>query len=315
VPKRAGFAAAVHDCVVVEPFSPARLPEIIQRPAQRAGLEFETGLVARISAEAGDGDALPLLAYTLRELYERAGPDGRISSADYDAVGGVVGALQRRADLLVDDLARQGHRDQILPTLLKLATIEGESEPIRRRLPRAELSPDEDAVVGAFIDARLLTSGASGMGEATVEVAHEALLRQWSPLRAAIEQSRASLRMRSDLERLAADWDRARWDESYLLRGARLTNTDEWARTHANEINVLESNFLAASRRRAEHERERERRVARRTRQLLAGAVIGLIALVAAVAAAFYAYDAQTQRVQAERNAIVGQAFKNVGHD
>jgi energy-coupling factor transporter ATP-binding protein EcfA2 len=279
-PDRAGFAEAVDDCVVVEPLSPARLPEIIQRPAQRAGLDFEPGLVERMASDAaaGGGDALPLLAYTLRDLYERAGPDGRIRSTDYDSVGGVVGALQWRADQLVDDLARRGHRDHILPTLLKLATIEGENEPIRRRLPRAELTPEEDAVVAAFVDARLLTSGVTGMGEATVEVAHEALLRRWTPLRAAIEESRASLRMRSDLERQAANWQGASRDESYLLRGARLANADEWAGGHADEMGELEHQFLEASRSLASRELNSTRRTNRRLR-LLAGGLAVLLAL------------------------------------
>jgi WD40 repeat protein len=293
-PDRAGFAEAVEDCVIVEPFSPTRLPEIIQRPAQRAGLDFEPGLVERMVSDAAGGDALPLLAYTLRELYERSGPDGRIGSTDYDSVGGVVGALQRRADQLVADLTRRGHGDHILPTLLKLATIDGESEPIRRRLPRAELTPDEDAVVSAFVDARLLTSGIAGMAGATVEVAHEALLRRWPPLRAAIEESRASLRMRSDLERLAADWDRASGDESYLLRGARLANADEWAAGHRDEIAGLEHRFLEASRSLASRELDSARRTNRRLRLLAGGlAVLLILALTASVVAAAQNRSAQ----------------------
>jgi len=116
--------------------------------------------------------------------------------------------------------------------LLKLAAVEGDSEPTRRRLWRADLTGDEEAVVAAFVDARLLVSGGSAPGEATIEIAHEALLRQWPPLRHAVEASRASLRIPSDLERLAADWQRAREDESYLLRGARLAAIDEWAADH-----------------------------------------------------------------------------------
>ena len=312
-PDRAGFAEAVEDCVVVEPFSPTRLPEIIQRPAQRAGLEFEPGLVERMVSEAEGGDALPLLAYTLRELYERAGPDGRIRSADYDAVGGVVGALQRRADELVDDLTRRGHRDHILPTLLKLAAIEGDSEPIRRRLPRAELAPDEDAVVAAFVDARLLTSDVTGAGGATVQVAHEALLRQWPPLRRAIEQSRASLRMRSDLERLAADWDRARGDESYLLRGARLANADEWAGGHPGELGGLEQRFLEASRSLASRELDRARRTNRRLRAFAGGlAVLLILALTASVVAAAQNRSAQANARTALSRQLAAQADRLV---
>ena len=76
-PDRAGLAEAVDDPLVIEPLSRARLAEVIARPAQRAGLEFAPGLVERMVEDTAGGDALPLLAYTLHELYQRAGPDGQ----------------------------------------------------------------------------------------------------------------------------------------------------------------------------------------------------------------------------------------------
>jgi hypothetical protein len=97
-PDRAGLAEAIDDPLVIEPLSRARLAEVIARPARRAGLEFAPGVVERMVQDTAGGDALPLLAYTLRELCQRAGPDGQISMADYDALGGVVGALRHRAD-------------------------------------------------------------------------------------------------------------------------------------------------------------------------------------------------------------------------
>jgi hypothetical protein len=89
-PERAGLAEVVDDTLMVEPLSRARLPEVIERPTQRAGLDFEGGLVERMVEETSGGDALPLLAYTLQELWERVGPEGtEIRFADYEAVGGV----------------------------------------------------------------------------------------------------------------------------------------------------------------------------------------------------------------------------------
>ncbi len=286
-PERAGLAEVVDDPLMVEPLSRSRLPEVIKRPAQRAGLDFAPGLVERMVEETTGGDALPLLAYTLRELYQRAGPDRMVSAADYEAVGGVVGALQRRADRLVDELTRRGQGQLVLPTLLKLAAIEGEGEPIRRRLQRSALSVDEQAVVGTFVDARLLTSGKTAGEEATVEVAHEALLRQWPPLREAIEASRASLRMRSELERLATDWDRGRRDESYLLRGGRLATFDRWAIEHSGELTLLERQFLEASRALASRELDAARRSNRRLRGLVAGLAFLLVLTLGAGVLAF----------------------------
>jgi WD40 repeat protein/energy-coupling factor transporter ATP-binding protein EcfA2 len=313
-PERAGLAEAVHESVVVEPLSRARLPEVIQRPAQRAGIDFAPGLVEQMVVDAQGGDALPLLAYTLRELYRRAGRDGRIDSADYEAVGGVVGALRRRADRLVEDLTRQGRGQQVVPTLLKLAAVEGDSEPTRRRLRRADLTGDEEAVVAAFVDARLLVSGGSAPGEATIEIAHEALLRQWPPLRHAVEASRASLRIRSDLERLAADWRRAREDESYLLRGARLAAIDEWAADHRDEVNPLEQRFLSASRSLASRELDRARRSNRRLQLLASGLALLLVLSVTAGLVAFgLNRRAQSQARVALSGRLAAQADRLAG--
>jgi hypothetical protein len=109
-PERAGMAEAIDDSLVVEPLSRSRLAEVIERPAARAGVEFEPGLVERIVEDTTGGDALPLLAYMLRELYRRAARDGCVTIAEYEAAGGVVGALRHRADRLLDDLRRDGRR-------------------------------------------------------------------------------------------------------------------------------------------------------------------------------------------------------------
>jgi WD40 repeat protein/energy-coupling factor transporter ATP-binding protein EcfA2 len=165
-PERAGLAEVVDDTLIVEPLSRARLPEVIERPAQRAGVDFETGLVGRMVEDTTGGDALPLLAYTLQELWELMRRQGRLEGtvglADYEAMGGVVGALEHRADRITDELTRQDQGPMILPTLLKLASVEGEEEPTRRRVRRSALSPDEQKVVDAFVEARLLTSGHTG---------------------------------------------------------------------------------------------------------------------------------------------------------
>jgi WD40 repeat protein len=241
-PDRAGLAEAIDDAVVVEPLSRARLPEVIQRPAQRAGLDFAVGLVERIVEDTTGGDALPLLACTLQQLYERVGPEGTVTFEDYESLGGVVGCLHRQADRITGELGRRGNRSLVLPTLLRLASIDRAGEPTRRRVPRDTLTPDENTVVQAFVDARLLTSKG-----ATVEVAHEALLRQWTPLRQAIDDSYQGLRMRSEVERLAADWERSGHDESYLLRGGRLAAFEDWAERNPTDIGRLDRRFLLAS--------------------------------------------------------------------
>ena len=52
------MARAGRDPLVVEPLSRARLPEVIQRPAQRAGLQFAPGLVERMVEDTTGGGSV-----------------------------------------------------------------------------------------------------------------------------------------------------------------------------------------------------------------------------------------------------------------
>jgi WD40 repeat protein len=263
-PDRVGLAEAIDDTLLVEPLSRARLPEIIQRPAQRAGLDFVPGLVQRMVEDTTGGDALPLLAWTLQQLYYGAGPGPErvVTVEAYEALGGVIGSLQRQADRLTAELHHRGQGGLVLPTLLKLVTIDEAGEPTRRRVERGRLTAAENAIAQMFIDARLLTSNRAGE-EGTVEVAHEALLRQWPPLRQAIADAQEALRMRSQVERLASDWERSGHDESFLLRGARLAAFEAWVDQHPDDLGEVDRRFLDASHALADRERtaaiERER--------------------------------------------------------
>src|SRR5215213_9853400 len=140
-PERAGLSEVIDDPLIIEPLSRARLPEVIARPAWSVGRDFEPGLIERIVEDTTGGDALPLLAFTLHELAERT--DGTITTEDYEAVGGVVGAMRSRADELVDDLTRRNYGPIILPTLLRLANMDEDGVPVRRRLPQTAFTLDE----------------------------------------------------------------------------------------------------------------------------------------------------------------------------
>jgi WD40 repeat protein len=230
-----GTGPLVDETLLVSPLDRSRLPEVIERPAHRAGLLFAPGLVGRLVEDTHGGDALPLLAFTLRQLADRAGSDGEIGLDDYDAIGGVVGALRTTADQTAAQLASAGLGDLVLPTLTRLAAVTRAAEPTRRRVARGSLTPAEDDVVQGFVDARLLVSG-EDQGEAVVEVAHEALLRQWEPLRDAIEARRDELRVRDDIERWALDWEQSGREESYLVSGERLAVARAWAARHPDEL-------------------------------------------------------------------------------
>ncbi|MGH3824415.1 MAG: eIF2A-related protein [Pseudonocardiaceae bacterium] len=238
-------ARLFRDPVAVGTLGHAALVEVMEQPARRAGLTFDPPtLPQRMAAEAGGGDALPLLAYALQELCLTAGRGGALTADAYQRIGGVTGVLTRQADKVSAELG--GADGLVLSTLLKFVTI-GENEPTRRRVPRSTLTDAQWQVAEAFIAARLLTSDKAG----TLEVAHEALFRHWAPLQQAIEVSADQLRWRADLERWARDWDNSGRQDAYLLRDERLKAAQRWAASDGeldDNLNLV-TEFLASSNR------------------------------------------------------------------
>lgn len=244
-------ARLVRDPVTVGTLSRAALVEVIEQPARRAGLTFDPpSLPQRMAADAGGGDALPLLAYALQELRLAAGSGGALTADAYQRIGGVTGVLTRQADKVTAELG--GADGPVLSTLLKFLTI-GENEPTRRRVRRSTLTDAQWRVAEAFIAARLLTSDGDG-NDAILEVAHEALFRHWAPLQQAIEASADQLRWRADLERWARDWESSDRQDAYLLRDERLKAAQRWAASDGEMVDGLATpirNHRPASARRA----------------------------------------------------------------
>ncbi len=90
------------------------------------------------------------------------------------------------------------------------------------------------------------------MDEGSVEVAHEALVREWPRLREWLNENREGLRLHRRIGQAAQEWDRLDRDPSALYRGLRLAQAVEWAERHSSELNPLELAFLDASQVRAE---------------------------------------------------------------
>ncbi|MES9602520.1 WD40 repeat domain-containing protein [Actinomadura sp. NPDC000929] len=245
-----GHAALFARPIALGALTRAELATVVEAPGTLAGLRFEPGLVTRIVEDTGTADALPLLAYLLQELYFAAGR-GKVATFDaYRRLGGVAGALSRQADQLVIALRGDEGIEPILAVLFKFVTTEG-TEATRRRVVLDDLSQDERRVVTAFVEARLLITDV-WEGTPIAQVAHEALFRQWAPLRQEVEARAELLRRRAELERWAADWRQAGHKADYLLTGERLQLALQWleglesAGQDSGEIRA----FIEASKRR-----------------------------------------------------------------
>ncbi|EFC83277.1 WD-40 repeat protein [Parafrankia sp. EUN1f] len=195
------------------PLTQDRLPVVIAEPARLAGLHIDDELVTQMVLDTGDGQALPLLAYTLQRLSLAAQDvDTNVLSAGlYEQIGGVRGSLVDHADAALADAiaATSRTRQEVLAALLQLATVDIDERPIRRRLLLDHLSDPIRAQLDPFINRRLLIVDTPPTGPATVEVAHERFLTAWPPLTQAIADDTDRLRQRAQAETAAYDWQQA----------------------------------------------------------------------------------------------------------
>ena len=269
--------------VLVGPMRRDELRRAIEEPARRVGLQVEPSLTDALIADVLDQPgALPLLSAALVEQWRER--EGRVlRRAAYDRTGGVRGAVGRLAEQTYSGLS-EPERVAARGILLRLADAgEHEAAFVRRRMALDELDRDEHtaAALAALVDSRLVTAD----GE-TLEVAHEALLREWPRLRGWLEEDAEGRRLHQHLMNAARDWQAAGRDSGELYRGARLASTLDWVAGHERDLNELERDFLADSRAEAEHEAEHQRRTNRRLRALLGGlAALLALAVVAGVVA------------------------------
>ena len=292
-PQLARLISATH--VLVGPLTPPELASVIEAPAERVGLRVEQELAQELIADAGSEPAvLPLLSTALLELWQ-ARRGGWMTLEAYRAGGGLHGAIARMAEAAYTQFD-PGQAAVARSMFLRLAGP-GEGEGVvRRRVALSELDADGDTAGGrvlqALIDARLLTTG-----EGFVEVAHEALLREWPRLQAWLEGDAEGRKVRLHLIGAARDWEQRGREPADLYRGARLSTSLDWAAEHQIELNATEREFLEASREATQREAEKERRTIRRLRGLLAGA--GVLLVVALAAGGFALNQAEAARQQA----------------
>ena len=287
--------------VLVGPMQADELRRAITCPAQRVGLSVEDGLAQAIVDDVqGAPGALPLLSTALLELWQHR--DGRrLRLASYEATGGVRGAVGRLAEEAFDRLDDvQGELAREM--LLHLVDVDDEGAVERRRVPLHELpaGPGVARLLEELAERRLVT-----ISHGAVELAHEAVLREWPRLSDWLEEGREDLRVKRSLRTAAHEWEYHGRDDGTLYRGARLAAARDWTLRGGTPAE-LEREFLAASLQRE----GRDRRARRRALALGFGAlVVGLvvIAVIAAVAID-QRRDAVDQRNIATSRALAAQS-------
>jgi hypothetical protein len=198
------------------PLEPIRLEdfgELISGPAKRSKLELQPGLRERLVSESGGCDALPLLAFTLEKLWQKwkergspmLSPRGErwdLTVADYEALGGVAGAVSSQAKLCWNpETSHEADSADLREAFVyHLVTLNEEGQVAKRAAELQKLPERSRPIVQRLVNRRLLVSDAG-----RVEIAHEALLRTWEPLVDWIEEGKEELLQRRRVRRLGDD--------------------------------------------------------------------------------------------------------------
>jgi WD40 repeat protein/transcriptional regulator with XRE-family HTH domain len=297
--------------ILIGPMTEDELRSVIVKPAHRAGLDVEDGLVEVLlrdllpteggPAAAADNGVLPLLSHALLITYQRS-RRRRLTVADYRGSGGIRGAVACSAEEAFGELTerQQGVARQIF---IRMVHVADDTADTRRRVLSSELplgQDDAQQVLDVFIRQRLITAEADG-----IQITHEALLTAWPRLRDWIDADRVGLATHRQLTIAAELWQRSGRDANALYRGGRLDAARDWAADspHDDDLNALENDFLRASIAHQAAEERAARRSALRLRQLVAGLTV-LIVVAAGLAGLVFE---QKRAATRQRNVAISQ--------
>ena len=284
------------------PLEPADYRTVIEGPAVRASstgsrLRIEPQLTERLLNDTRGADALPLLAFTLERLFLECGGDGDLRLDEYESLGGVRGSLDAaiaaafaepgRTPAIPEDEAERERRlrQGFIPWL---ALVDPDTRERKRRVARWDEIPEAaQPLLERLVAARLLTRDRRRTAEAeqeidVVEIAHEALLRQWDSLTRWLDEDAGQLMLAQTVRRAAREWSMNGRHADWLSHTGERLREAEILRERSSFAGLLGAEgqaYLRACRERddadlqAELEaRQRELEDARRLKRALAAA-------------------------------------------
>lgn len=313
--RMADFQAAYANAQLrVTTMNASELRQAIRQPAKLVGLKFEDGLTEQLVSDVlGEPAALPLLQFTLLKLWENR-TRNKVTWEAYKQLGGGRDALANTADKLFNGLnpAEQNIARKIL---LKMVRPTQGLDIVRNRVLRKQLydisraKPRIDYILSHFVRERLIRLKSGNKPENDqLEIAHEALVKNWPRLIGWLEEERVALRHRLRLTEMAEQWESLDRDQSALLRGLVLEEAQQY-----NDLSDLETAFVAESvaalkQEELQKEAARQRELIK-TRQFARRLTFLVIALLFVfVIAVGFAFLARDNALKASENEQIAEA-------
>jgi WD40 repeat protein len=311
-----------HNLVPVTPMKPEELQEAIVQPAYQVGLEVQRELVKQMVADVSGPGSLPLMQYTLTELW-RNRQVNRLTLAEYTKLGGVKGTLQKRADEVYEALNEE---QQLVAQriFLELTQLGEGTEDTRRQIYKHDLANEYQSMevieqtLNKLTNARLLvtsellarTHTKLPNGDRTsrpqtvtvIDVAHEALIRHWPRLQSWLNENRASIRTERKVEANAGEWEGHGKPNHDLLTGSRLVEAENYLQEYGELglLSALGKEYIQKS--------IRQRNFNRRIRYGLMAGFVGTVTVFGGVAL-FFGLESRKNAREANRKAIEAEAL------
>ncbi len=180
---------------------------VIKGPAKIAGLKLGPGLVQAMISDTKTSDALPLLAFTLRELYKGFGQDKLLTLEKYrDRLGRLDGCIAKAAEaVLRAKPLSENQLSDLRTAFLSMVRVNDRDQYAKQPVLWNDLSASIHDVLESFVTKRLLISSGDEK-KRTLEVAHETLFRSWPRLEEWINSNSDDLWLIDYEEKAAQRW-------------------------------------------------------------------------------------------------------------
>ena len=288
------------------PMNPVELRAAIEKPAHKMKVELEEGLTTKLIDDLGKKPGrLPLLEFTLSQLWQKPNK-WYLTHQAYEEIGGLEKALAKYADSVLNPLSA-ADKEKAERVFIQLVRPGEGTEDTKRVATRKEVGEKNWNLVKSLADNRLVVTGWDEVNQIeTVEIIHEALIREWGTLREWIRRNREFRIWQERLKPDVREWENKKYDREMLLQGTRLAIAQDWLKQRGDELTLVEQDFINASVKR----RDKEQRKQKRRRQLTISGLVGGLMLVST-----FAGISEVRRTDAEAKEISSVAEKFFGQN
>ena len=258
------LAALPKDTFTLDKMLEGSYRDIIEGPAalvKPTPLKIDPLLTEALLQDAAGQDALALLAFTLRYLYDKYQANNELSLEGYEKLGRLKGVIQTTVKQALAEGVAKGElpKDEKAQLALirtafipHLARVNQAGQFVRRIATQTEIPPEARTLIGRLGEARLLIKDRRTVGGEdvdVVEVAHEALLREWKDLNAALIEEREFLVAKGQLEQDVAEYKKTPGEQKKgaLLAGNKLARARDWVISRPQDLTPEERQFIQAS--------------------------------------------------------------------